>query len=65
MSMLSKFSRQKMREEDFEPSTNDVLIVFDDEKKTSDIKRINVIEEDKLMVIGEYVVPIEDCTITN
>ncbi|UJT50223.1 hypothetical protein GFH33_31325 (plasmid) [Bacillus thuringiensis] len=57
MGMLSKFSRQKMREEDFEPRTNDVLIVFDDEKKTSDIKRINVIEEDKLMVIGEYVVP--------
>ncbi|UYX52408.1 hypothetical protein M3Y14_29095 [Bacillus thuringiensis] len=65
MGMLSKFSRQKMREEDFEPRTNDVLIVFDDEKKTSDIKRINVIEEDKLMVIGEYVIPIEDCTITN
>ncbi|MGD6893339.1 hypothetical protein [Bacillus mobilis] len=65
MGMLSRFSRQKMREEDFEPRTNDVLVIFDDEKKTSDIKRINVIEEDKLMVIGEYVVPIEDCVVTN
>ncbi|MEI4651692.1 hypothetical protein WAG28_28245 [Bacillus cereus] len=63
--MLSKFSRQKLKEEDYGPQTNDVLIVFDDDKRTSDIKRINVIEEDKLMVIGEYVIPIQDCEITN
>ncbi|MDZ4588886.1 hypothetical protein [Bacillus cereus] len=63
--MLSKFSRQKLKEEDYGPQTNDVLIVFDDDKRTSDIKRINVIEEDKLMVIGEYVIPVEDCEITN
>lgn len=65
MGMLSKFSRQKMREEDFGPQTNDVLIVFDDEQKTSDIKRINMIQEDKVMVIDEYVIPIEDCVVTN
>lgn len=63
--MLSKFSRQKMKEEDFFPSTNDVLIVFDDEAKTSDIKRINSIEEDTLFVTGEYAVPILDCEVTN
>ena len=63
--MLSKFSRQKLKEEDYGPQTNDVLIVFDDDKRTSDIKRINVIEEDKLMVIAEYVIPIQDCEITN
>ncbi|HDR7489274.1 TPA: hypothetical protein QCX63_005542, partial [Bacillus pacificus] len=51
--MLSKFSRSKMKEEDFFPSTNDVLIVFDNEAKTSDIKRINNIEEDTLFVTGE------------
>ncbi|HDR8089633.1 TPA: hypothetical protein QCY76_005890 [Bacillus cereus] len=65
MGMLSRFSRQKMREEDFGPQTNDVLIVFDDEQKTSDIKRINLIQEDKVMVIDEYVIPIEDCVVTN
>ena len=54
-----------MKEEDFFPSTNDVLIVFDDEAKTSDIKRINNIEEDTLFVTGEYAVPIGDCEITN
>ncbi|MED2934116.1 hypothetical protein P4308_18865 [Bacillus wiedmannii] len=63
--MLSKFSRSKMKEEDFFPSTNDVLIVFDNEAKTSDIKRINNIEEDTLFVTGEYAVPIADCEITN
>lgn len=63
--MLGKFSRQKMKEEDFFPSTNDVLIVFDDEAKTSDIKRINSIEEDTLFVTGEYAVPVGDCEITN
>lgn len=63
--MLSKFSRQKLKEEDYGPQTNDVLIVFDNEKKTSDIKRINMIQEDKVMVIDEYVIPIEDCEITN
>lgn len=65
MLSLSRFSRSKMKEEDFFPSTNDVLIVFDDEAKTSDIKRINNIEEDTLFVTGEYSVPIGDCEITN
>ncbi|MEI5915474.1 hypothetical protein [Bacillus albus] len=65
MGMLSKFSRQKLKEEDYGPQTNDVLIIFDDEKRTSDIKRINMIQENKVMVIDEYVVPVEDCVITN
>lgn len=63
--MFGKFSRQKLKEEDFFPETNDILIVFDDDKKTSDIKRISAIEEDKLFVNGEYVVPVADCEITN
>lgn len=65
MLSLSKFSKQKMKEEDFFPSTNDILIVFDDEAKTSDIKRINNITEDTLFVTSEYAVPIGDCEITN
>lgn len=54
-----------MKEEDFFLSINDVLIVFDDEVKMSDIKWINNIEEDILFVIGEYVVFIGDCEIIN
>nr|WP_240521139.1 hypothetical protein [Bacillus thuringiensis] len=65
MISLSKFSKQKMKEEDFFPSTNDILIVFEDDAKTSDIKRINNITEDTLFVTGEYAVPIGDCEITN
>lgn len=63
--MLGRFSKQKMKEEDFFPETNDVLIVFDDEAKTSDIKRINNIEEDTLFVTGEYAVPVQDCEVSN
>ena len=41
------------------------MIVFDDEKKTSDINRITSITEDSVIVAGFYKVPILDCEITN
>lgn len=50
--------------EPFAP-TDDTLIVFDDEKKTSDIKPINFIEKGVLFVDGLYKIPVADCEITN
>lgn len=44
--------------------TTDLLIVFDDENKTSDIKTITTITEDSVIVAGYYKVPILDCEIT-
>ncbi|HDR7785277.1 TPA: hypothetical protein QCY04_005750 [Bacillus wiedmannii] len=62
---FSKFSRQKLKEEDFFPETNDVAIVFDNDNKTSDIKRISEISDGKIFVNGEYMIPLEDCEVTN
>lgn len=53
----------KKKEEAF--ITEDYLIVFDDEKRTSDINLITDIQEDKVMVDGLYSVPLYDCEITN
>jgi hypothetical protein len=44
--------------------TTDILIVFDDEKKTSDIKTITQVTEDSVIVAGFYKVPLLDCEIT-
>ncbi|MCU5727978.1 hypothetical protein OCF66_23870 [Bacillus toyonensis] len=62
---FSKFSRQKLKEEDFFPQTNDVLIIFDDDNKTSDIKRISSISDGKIFVNAEYMLPLDDCEVTN
>ncbi len=56
---------RKKKDDDLFPNTNDVVIVFDDEKKISDIKRINEIRDNSLYVHGHYNIPIEDCEITN
>lgn len=65
MLIFEKFSRQKLKEEDFFPQTNDVAIIFDDDNKTSDIKRISEISDGKIFVNGEYMIPLEDCEVTN
>ncbi|HDR8066611.1 TPA: hypothetical protein QCY66_005658 [Bacillus cereus] len=65
MLSFSKFSRQKLKEEDFFPQTNDVLIIFDDDNKTSDIKRISSISDGKIFVNAEYMLPLDDCEVTN
>ncbi|MCP1181400.1 hypothetical protein NKS28_28720, partial [Bacillus sp. 1663tsa1] len=62
---FSKFSRQKLKEEDFFPETNDIAIIFDNDNKTSDIKRISEISDGKIFVNGEYMIPLEDCEVTN
>jgi hypothetical protein len=55
---------KKKKEEEFFPDTNDILIIFDDEHKTSDIQRISEIREGTLYVTGRYAVPLDDCEIT-
>lgn len=60
------FNRKK--DEEFFQDTNDLLIVFDDEKKTSEIRTISHYGEDgSIKVLGPtgYSIPIEDCEITN
>lgn len=56
--------RKKVQEDEFEFATRDLLIVFDDERKTSDIKTVTGITEDAVHVHGLYTVPIEDCEVT-
>ncbi|WP_458414527.1 hypothetical protein ACNQFZ_06580 [Schinkia sp. CFF1] len=57
------FNRKK--KDDIFPETTDILIVFDDEKKTSDIQRVSEFTTESVIVTGKYNVPIEDCEITN
>ena len=51
------------RKRDLE-ETDDILVIFDDEQRTSDIKRITDFTEDAIIVMGEYKVPIGDCELT-
>lgn len=51
-------------EDEFDFITNDLLIVFDDEMKTSDIKRVTSISDNAVLVDGLYKVPLGDCEIT-
>lgn len=52
-------------DDDFTFETSDLLIIFDDEKRTSDVMRVTGITADSVMVEGYYKVPLEDCEITN
>ncbi|KAF0994411.1 hypothetical protein [Geobacillus sp. TFV-3] len=55
---------KKKEKDEFFLGTNDILIVFDDEQKTSDIQRIDEIRDGAVYVTGKYKVPIHDCEIT-
>lgn len=54
----------KKEEDDFAFETRDILIVFDDEQKTSDICTISHIDHESVIVAGKYKVPILDCVVT-
>lgn len=56
--------RRKKYRDEVNTETNDILIVFDDEKKISDICRVDEVDAEKVVVYGKYVVPIADCEIT-
>lgn len=60
---LLNFNKRK-DEDEYIFETTDILIVFDDEKKTSDIKTITTLDGESVIVAGHYKVPIEDCEIT-
>jgi hypothetical protein len=60
---MSLFGKRK-NEDEYIFETTDLLIVFNDENKTSDIKTITDFTEDSVIVAGHYKVPILDCEIT-
>ncbi|WP_018931350.1 hypothetical protein [Gracilibacillus lacisalsi] len=55
---------RKKTEDEFNLETDDLLIVFDNEKKTSDIKHVTDITDDSVICMGYYKVPLSDCEIT-
>ncbi len=59
---MGLLNRKKDDEYTFE--TTDLLITFDDEKRTSDINRVTVIQDGAVIVAGHYKVPLLDCEIT-
>lgn len=44
--------------------TNDMLIVFDNDSKTSDIARVTAVEDEAVIAAGRYKIPVQDCEIT-
>lgn len=54
----------KRKQEEYEMETNDLLIVFDNDQKTSDIRQVTTIDEESVIVAGYYKVPLLDCEIT-
>lgn len=58
------FFKRKNEEDEFNFETDDLLIVFDSENYTSDIKRVTAITDDAVICAGFYKVPYEDCEIT-
>ncbi|MEH7126024.1 hypothetical protein V7127_22695 [Bacillus sp. JJ1773] len=58
------FGFRKKQKDEFFPETNDIVIVFDDDNKSSDIQRIDEIREGTIYVTGKYAIPLEDCEIT-
>lgn len=57
------FFNRKKRDE-YSMDTDDFLIVFDNDKKTSDIKRVTIVQDEYVEVTGYYKVPLKDCEIT-
>ncbi len=54
----------KKKEDDYQFETNDLLIVFDEENRTSDINLVTSVDNEVVTVEGMYNVPLKDCEIT-
>ncbi|WP_175615917.1 hypothetical protein [Piscibacillus halophilus] len=54
----------KKKDQAFFEETDDILVIFDNDQKTSDIKRITEITEESIIVNGVCNVPYHDCEIT-
>lgn len=63
--MLSMLKKRKKEDEDYFAETDDVLVIFDDENKTSVIERVSEIREGAIYVTGKHAVPVEDVEVTN
>lgn len=61
---MGLFNRRKQDDDEFVFETTDLLIVFDDEQKTSDINRVTSVADGAVIVAGMYKVPLIDCEIT-
>lgn len=59
---MGLFNRKE--EDEFNFETDDLLIIFDDDNKTSDIARVTAVADDAVIVAGRYKVPLGDCEIT-
>ncbi|MDG5787778.1 hypothetical protein QA612_09725 [Evansella sp. AB-P1] len=55
----------KRKKEDMFEETSDLLIIFDNDLKTSDVQRVTHIDEESVEVTGIYKVPLQDCEVTN
>lgn len=58
------FLNRNKTEDEFNLETDDLLIVFDHDKKTSDIKHVTDITDDAVICVGYYKVPLADCEVT-
>lgn len=61
---MAIFSRKKEETNEYSFETNDLLIVFDEDNRTSDINYVTDVSEDSVTVEGLYKVPLADCDIT-
>lgn len=55
---------KKKEDDEYLFETRDILIVFDDEQRTSDICTITHVDTESVIVGGKYKVPVEDCEVT-
>lgn len=63
--LLNRFKRKKEADEDFFAETDDLIVIFDDENKTSVIERVSEIRSGAIYVTGKHAVPVEDVEMTN
>lgn len=60
---MGLFNRRR-EENEFFPDTDDLLIIFDQDNKTSQIHRISEIREGTIYVTGRHAIPLNDCEVT-
>lgn len=62
---MGLFNKKKKQDDDFYTETDDLLVVFDNDKKTGVIERISEVREGSVFVTGKHAVPLEDLEIVN
>lgn len=60
------FRKKKEKEDEaFFAETDDLVVIFDDENRTSVIERISEIRDGNIFVTGKHAIPVEDTEISN